>query len=239
MKISTILKGVAAVALLTSFGAAQADHLPSPCATGEFGQGTNCMYLTTAGAAYNPADGHRSITISAGQSSLSVDVWMDFGTDAVQGGGFDVVYDGAGFSSSSFVWNTTDFPGNCPTSGNSGEQSLCGADNPGTAYEGIQFDDFSGSGYGGTTGTQDGFQLIGTLTLQLTGAVGTYLVSIAQPYTDGTFPNCFAPGAGSGGSGCVATNFYDLTVQTVPLPAAVWMMLAGLGSLAGFARRRA
>ncbi len=227
MRISTILKGVAAVALLSSFGAANASsHNPSPCSAAEVGAGTNCMYLV-AGGATNSYDGVSGDRTTAMTSTLNIDVWMDFGANAVQGGGFDVLFNTANVSSMSWAWGA-DFP--------AGEQTLDGSQTV-NGWEGIQFDDFAGAGYGGNTGTQDGFALVGTLTVSFS-ALTNNLFQIAQPYGTATFPNCFAPGAGSGGSGCVATDFYSLQAN-VPLPAAVWMMLAGLGSLAGFSRRKA
>ncbi len=231
MKTANFLYGLAAATLLGGFSAAQAAHLPSPCGAGETGAGTNCMYLVASGASvvqqsYDGLSGNRE----AGVTSLTfgIDVWMDFGTQAVQGGGFDVLMDMTNVSTLSWTWGA-DF--------NAGEQTLDGAQTA-NGYEGIQFDDFAGNGYGGTTGTQSGFALVGTLSVTLTAAADNLLMQIAQPYGTGTFPNCFAPGAGSGGSGCTATNFYDITVSQVPLPAAVWMMLAGIGSLAGFSRRK-
>ncbi|NNF61941.1 MAG: PEP-CTERM sorting domain-containing protein, partial [Gammaproteobacteria bacterium] len=161
--------------------------------------------------------------------SFGVGVWMDFRNQAVQGGGFDVMFDTTNVQSLSWVWSA-DFTAS--------EQTLSGAQTA-NGWEGIQFDDFAGSGYGGTTGTQDGFVLVGTLNVTLNAAQAV-LFGINQPYGSATFPNCFAPGAGSGGSGCVPTNFYDLAVTAnVPVPAAVWLMLTGLGSMLGFSRKKA
>lgn len=234
MRISTIVKGIAATALLSSFGLAQAAHLPSPCGAGEPGAGNNCMYMNLAGSTtpqggYNGATGNRADTSST--LTFGVDVWIDFGTQAAQGGGFDIIVsDMANITSLNWVWNAAEF--------NAGEQTQDGMLTA-NGWEGIQFDDFAGNGFGGDTGTQNGFALVGTL--QVTASVaGDYLFSILQPYTDATFPNCFAPGAGSTGeSGCLTTNFYDLTVTAVPLPAAAWLMIAAIGSLAGFSRRKA
>lgn len=235
MRISTIIKGIAATAMLSSFGAAHAAHVPSPCGAGETGAGTNCMYLTTTGATYNAVSGNRDATVG---SNFSVGVWIDFGTLAVQGGGFDITFDSSAVTSYTWNWNSTVVAGFEGDEFDASEQTLDGSAGVG-GWFGIQFDDFAGNGWGGSTGTENGFVLVGTL--DIVGATADLLFSIAQPYSDATFPNCFAPGAASGAPAqCVATNFYSLnTTQVVPLPAAVWLMIAGLGSLAGFARRKA
>lgn len=184
-----------------AFGAtAHAGSDPSPCGPGEIGAGTNCMFLTAAGATYDPSTGERSLSDAA--TTLDIEVWISFDVLAVQGGGFDITYDTSLVSSASWAW-----AGSIPA----GDRTLDGA--PGaTGYEGIQFDDFSGFGYGGPTGTKPGFQRIGTLSVTMAPG-STISFGLAQPYTEDTFPNCFAPGSGSGGEPtCVMTSFFGLEV---------------------------
>lgn len=191
---------------LTAFSmTAQAGGDPSPCGAGELAEGTNCMFLTAAGASYDAATGERSLADSA--TTLAIDVWIDFDVIAVQGGGFDIVYDSALVSSAAWEWTDAIGPGN---------RTLSGTAEPG-GYLGIQFDDFGGSGYGGATGSFPGKLHIGTLNVTMSSGAAVAF-ELAQPYTDATIPNCFAPGAGSGGSGCVMTAFFGLDVDVAGDP---------------------
>lgn len=221
MKTANYLIGLAATALLGSLSVAQAAHLPSPCEGAEVGAGSNCMYLVLNGATnvYDAGTGDRA---AFGSSTLTIDVWMDFRTVDVTGGGFDIGFDVAGVSTASWAFDsafTRDL-------GFSFDGSL-GAN----GWEAIQFNSQSPNGYGSTG--DNPFQLVGALTL--TGVTMEMLFNLNNDaYGTATFPSCFAP---TSGSSCVPTGMYDLTVAPVPLPAAVWMMLVGLGSLAGFQRR--
>ena len=180
---------------------AQAGEPLSPCAAGEIGAGTNCMFLTAAGAVYNPATGDRSVEIAG--MTVAIDVWIDFGEIAVQGGGFDIAYDTSLGPIATWEWSPEV----------AGDATLDGFESP-IGYEGIQFDDFLGSGWGGSTGTRPGKLRIGTLTVMMP-AGATLDFDIVQPYTEATFPNCFAPGAGEPPPAtCVPTNFYGLQVNT-------------------------
>lgn len=222
-------------------GVAFAGHAsPVPCDAGEIGAGANCMFVAIDGNQYDASTGNRSVVFDPLATTLSVEIYMNFDTFAVQGGGFHISYHPDYVSSSSWTWNTAEFPGSCPFSG---EQTTCGTDQPANGRMfGIQFDDNFGTGYGGSTGSQPAFAMVGTLTLNLTGASGTFVVGINQDgLNEGTFPNCFAPGdneTGTPAGQCVPTDFYSLTVTSVPLPAAAWMLLTGLGVLVGFGRKK-
>ncbi len=180
---------------------AQADNLPSPCGMGQTGEGVNCMYLVATGNTYDAVTGNRSLA-GAG-SAVEVDVWIDFGVTAAQGGGFDLTFDTALVSSAVWTWDDQMVGFNAIT--------LSGS--PGASgWEGIQFDDFAGNGFGGPTGTRPGFLRVGTLSLTFNQSA-LAVVDIAQPYTDATFPNCFAPGAFSGEEGCLPTDFYSIELE--------------------------
>ncbi|NNM21759.1 MAG: hypothetical protein HKO55_10840 [Gammaproteobacteria bacterium] len=173
-------------------------HLPSPCADGEPGAGANCMYLVGAGGSYDSVSGERSVSING--LTVELEVWIDFGTIAVQGGGFDLAFDTALVTDATWQWDVMI----------AGDATLNGEFTAG-GYTGIQFDDFAGNGFGGTTGTKPGFARVGILTLTLSQSA-LLAIAIEQPYSTNTYPNCFAPGAGSGGSGCVVTGFFGLAV---------------------------
>lgn len=188
---------LAVSALIAS--AAHAGEPLSPCAAGEIGAGTNCMFLTAASAVYDPATGNRSVAIAG--MTVAIDVWIDFGEIAVQGGAFDIAYDTAFVMSAVWEWSPEV----------AGDATLDGFESP-IGYEGVQFDDFFGNGWGGSTGTRPGKLRIGTLTVML-AAGATIDFAIEQPYTESTFPNCFAPGAGETvPPECVLTDFYGLQV---------------------------
>lgn len=189
-----------AVFLLLAFAPASGDsHLPSPCGPAEPGTGTNCMYLVLAGSSYDGITGNRSLTNAP--LTLELELWMDFGEIAITGGGFDIDYDTAQVSSVSWTWA----PDMLPSAATNGMEGPNG-------YERLQFDDFSGSGFGGSTGSLPGFQRVGTLSVTVSSAL-PMVFSVAQPYDENTFPNCFAPGPlADHPPTCVATNFFDISV---------------------------
>ena len=254
MKTLTILKGVAAVALLTSFGAANASsHLPSPCATGQAGDGFNCMWITLASSSGTTSgpDGTTGDRVATSNSlTYTIEVWMDFHQDNLQGGFFDIDFDTTNVTSMTWAWGA----------GIENGQKTANGSQTTSGWTAVGINDFNTSGFylDGFDNTNcspngdmsndpatchaDGFQMVGTLTLSVT-AGNPLLFSLASPYPSNQQPTCFAAGANSPNANdgqCDNPNFYNLTVdvQAVPLPAAVWMMLAGLGSLAGFSRRR-
>lgn len=234
MKTLTILKGVAAVALLTSFGAAaNAAHIPSPCQAGEPGAGTNCIYLVLNGTS-TPAGGYNSATGDRADTSASltygVDVYIDFSTTDYTGGGFSITFNpAADVTSSSFAFDAGFDAGGAMF-------SSTGSYTAGFGHTDIQIN--SPSGY-------NSLALVGTMTVTVASA-GLYDFSVIigdenGAYATNTFPSCFSDvNQDPNNPSCGALGLYNLTVQAnaVPLPAAVWMMLAGLGSLAGFARRK-
>jgi hypothetical protein len=83
-----------------------------------------------------------------------------------------------------------------------------------------------------------GFQLMGTLTVALSAAFTgmTDFLFIESTSTD--FPSNFV--GGDDFSSDIDVNFFGstVTVAPVPLPAAAWMMLSGLGVLFGFGRKK-
>lgn len=175
-----------ALALVTH---ARADNLPSPCESGQVGDGTNCMYLVAIGNTFDPVSGDRELLEAP--LVLDLQVWIDFRSDFVIGGGFDIVYDTSLVSSPVWTW-APDIEDQASLNGEPGA----------TGYEGIQFDDFFGPGY-------NDLQLVGTLTVTI-AASSNVGFGIAQPYLTSTFPNCFA----GNGPSCVPTNFFGLMVET-------------------------
>lgn len=236
MRTSNIIKGAAALLLLTSYSGAYAGHAsPSPCGAGEYDDTANCMYLalagsTTASGGYNPATGDRADTSSS--LSFGVEVWMHFPVTNVTGGAFDIDFLTAGIlpdpndgTTAAWQWGAS--------FGNFFDTE--GAYNGVDGWDTIQVNDFSSSGFGpgGTGGTP---VLVGTLFVTAS-STGLYNFGMNQDaYNTNTDFSCFVPTDNP--DACAPTNFYGLEVAAVPLPAAVWMMIAGIGSLAGFARRK-
>lgn len=178
--------------LFFAINVAKADELPSPCGPGELGDGTNCMYLVASGNTYEPASGDRAVTDTG--LMVAIEVWLNFAEITSIGGGFDITYYNALVDTASWQWS--------PEFASSA--SLNGGPGP-TGWEGIQFDDFFGPGFGGPDP-----MFVGTLTVSI-AMPGSVFFAIEQPYSTNTFPNCFAA---IGMPTCVPTNFYALDLST-------------------------
>lgn len=147
---------------------------------------------------------------------LTFDLIMDFSGDGeiTLGGGFDINFDEAGLS---FV----DY-----TSAGLGEASF-GRDPDVEA--GRLFSGAFGA-FAGLTGPD----LVATMTFMASGPEGTY--AIGPSGTDGIGgPFISAIDFVSE----IAVDYNGANVRIVPVPAAVWFMLSGLGALVGFGRRKA
>lgn len=200
MNVKVLVSTLFTIACSLSTVAVAAGPLTSPCDAGEVGEGANCMFLTMAGDTYNPLSGTRFITGTP--TTIAIDVWIDFDDQVVRGGGFDITYNTSQVVDESVSWAWSPEMADSAT--------VPGA--PGvTGWEGIQFDDFGGNGFGGTTGSLPGFMMVGTLTLTLEPGASLSF-GISQPYGVSTFPNCFAPA--DTGMFCVMTSFFGLQVST-------------------------
>lgn len=156
---------------------------------------------------------------------FAVDMWWDFTGEATLGGGTDVSWDPAVLSFASLVFNST--PGlldpaftRCETGGN----------DPNCVSPGFLNAMATGS-FNGLAGT--GPLYIATITFDVVGGGGSSTAinlaedgDIAGPFislvTFDTYPNI---------------EFRGASVSVVPLPAAAWLMIGGLGALLGFRRK--
>lgn len=168
------------------------------------------LSLVYTGDADTAADG--AILVQSGDS-VTFDLIMDFSDDPTIGGGFDINFDSAGLMFESYVGaglGDADF-GRDPD-----------------VEDGRLF-----SGAFGSFNVLTGPELVATITFTAMGAPGDYNVSPSGttgpggPFIDGTFINTITP------------DFNGADVRIVPVPAAVWFMLSGLGALVGFGRRKA
>jgi hypothetical protein len=229
-------KTVAALALLGAMGSAQAVvHEPSPCQAAEPGAGLSCVYTVPPGSVYQ-MDGTRDGVAVAG-TTISIDIWIDFRPEYTTGGGFDVTYEDAAVDSISFAF---DSGFDADTAGRT-----TGTDDGMGLLDGIGFAAFNSLGgedndpqNPGGDSEYPGFQLMGTLTVALSAAFTgmTDFLFIESTSTD--FPSNFV--GGDDFSSDIDVNFFGSTIAVapVPLPAAAWMMLSGLGVLFGFGRKK-
>ena len=226
-------KTVAALALLGAMGSAQAVHEPSPCEAAQPGEGFSCVYTVPPGSVYQ-LDGTRDGAALPG-STISIDIWVDFRPEYTTGGGFDVTYDDAAVDSISFAFD--------PAFDADSSGMSTGVDDGMGLLDGIGFAAFNS--FGGENNDPEnpggdseypGFQLMGTLTVALSAAFTgmTDFLFIESTSTD--FPSNFV--GGDDFSSDMDVNFYGSSITVVPLPAAAWMMLSGLGVLFGFGRKK-
>ncbi len=162
----------------------------------------------------NDTDGTGAVIAAIGDV-VTFDVVMDFSGDGERtlGGGFDIAFDTAGLAFESY--QVADF----------GDPFFS---RPADLLDGLlesgAFGDFGGLS-GPATVASVAFTVVG---------VGEYDIS-----TSGTM--------GDGGPFISAIDFtteldvdyFGARVSSVPVPAAVWFMLSGLGALVGFGRRKA
>ncbi|MFK8016595.1 MAG: VPLPA-CTERM sorting domain-containing protein [Gammaproteobacteria bacterium] len=152
--------------------------------------------------------------LAAGGDVLSFDLVMDFTDRITLGGGFDVNWDTAGLGNVEY------------TSAGFGDPSF-GRDP--VMEDGRLFNGAVGNFNGLTEGT------IASISFTVIGTEGDF--AIAPSGTDG-----------DSGPWIDGITFVDVienveyngaNVRVVPVPAAVWFMLSGLGALIGFGRRKA
>ncbi|MEM6640000.1 MAG: VPLPA-CTERM sorting domain-containing protein [Pseudomonadota bacterium] len=175
----------------------------------------NAASLSLVYTGDNEVDTDGAILALAGDS-LTFDLIMDFSGDgeATLGGGFDVNFDAMGLEFAEYV------------SAGLGEQSF-GRDP--ILEDGRLFNGAFGA-FGGLTGPD----LVATITFTVIGDAGDYQLGPSTTTGDsGPFVSAdtFLPQTPPDAIGA--------TVRVVPVPAAVWFMLSGLGALVGFGRRKA
>jgi hypothetical protein len=149
-------------------------------------------------------------------NSFGVDVYWDFTGNATLGGGTDVTWDPSGLSFVSLVFDTN--PLFDPAFTRIGDVS------PGL-IDGMATGSFNGlAGSGPLYIATITFQTLaaGSFAIDLSedaGIAGPFVSILGMTYTDLTF---------TGG---------NVNVSAVPLPAAAWLMIGGLGALLGYRRK--
>lgn len=161
-------------------------------------------------------------TVGAGDV-VTLSIWSNFSDQQTIAGGFDVVYDDTILTNALFVFDDAFQPAITDPA-----FSRTCDDQPGVC-NGIGIGSFSGIG---GTGTPD--YLMGQITFDV---IGEGLASLSM--RDNVSP------AGSFidyNTGAVMVIDYVgaevAVVSPVPLPAAAWLMLSGLGALVGFCKRK-
>ena len=165
-----------------------------------------------------------SISLNAVSSPVTVgsqatfELWMDFTGDPTLGGGVDVVFD-------NFInGNQLSFNSYNPEAlGDSDLINIPVVSASGDRLEGITFGDL--------TNGLEGPALVGTLLFD-TLVAGNYSLSPVNSDVAGGFFSI------SGAEQFPVYNSASLTVDPVPVPAAIWLMLSGLGGLSGMAFRQ-
>jgi len=162
-------------------------------------------------------------TTAGAGDAVTLSIWSNFSDQQTIAGGFDVVYDNAILSFVSFVFDDAFIP----AISDPAFSRTCD-DQPGVC-NGIGIGSFSGIGGAGTSD-----YLMGQIIFDVIGE-GIALLSLR----DNVIP------AGSFidyNTGAVMVMDYVgasvTTVSAVPLPAAAWLMLSGMGVLVGFCKRK-
>lgn len=159
---------------------------------------------------------------------VSVELWWDFTGDPALGGGTDFAWDAGALSLVSIV-----FDDNFGTGNGQFDPAFTRCDNEVCSGPGF-IDGLATGNFNGLGG--DGPILIATITFD-TLAAGSFAIAISEdsgiagpfvsavtfgPYDDLTFTGSTVNVAGGG---------------TVPVPAALWLMIGGLGSLLRYRRK--
>lgn len=167
----------------------------------------------TAGSTIDEAIADDGAILANSGDMLTFELVMDFTDIPTLGGGFDINFDTGGLSFVSY------------DSAGLGEPSF-----------GRDPDVEDGRLFSGAVGAFGGITegLIATITFMAGQTAGDYGVApsgtdgIAGPWIDfADFITLIEP------------DYNGATVRVVPVPAAVWFMLSGLGALVGFGRRKA
>jgi len=162
-------------------------------------------------------------------NQFQLEVYMDFTDDPTIGGGFDILYDTSlvSYVSGSFLIDPLLFS----------DPAFTRDDNPfSPAANRVDFAQgkIIGAAFGDFIGLT-GPSLVGTMTFlaQNAGLASFSLAATENPLV-GDFISAFTNEA-------QAVSFIGTSqqVSAVPLPAAAWLMLSGLASIAGIARRKA
>ncbi len=145
--------------------------------------------------------------------TLNVDLVIDFTSDATLGGGLDISYDYSAFNFISFDFNTAitldpTFTRYITTDGE---------------LTAIEFGEFNGIGGSGST-------LIGTFSMQGIG-YGTSNISMAVQESIVGKAGPFVSAIAFGVQNPVLQDALAIEISAVPIPAAAWLMLSGLGLL--------
>lgn len=150
-------------------------------------------------------------------------LYADFRDEAALGGGLDIFFDSAGMAFAEFNFMAAESVGDDPDFRRMPDV-LDGELN------GLAFGNFEG---------MHGRSLIGMLTLD-TLAVGDYQLTMAA--NEGGPPDQPGPFVSFVTGMEMSINFTGASIsiiaQAVPVPAAIWLMLGGLGLLGGLARRK-
>lgn len=180
--------------------------------------GLSLTALTNVQAASISLNPH-STTVNVG-SNFSVDLVMDFSDEATLGGGIDINYNGSMTDFVSFTYDSTFLTMTDPSFTCPGAGACTPIDQP-NSVSNIAFGNFMGIG---------GLFTIGTLEFTALDAGDIFLSTAETTGAGGLFVSASTFGA-------MDVVFNGTSVTAVPLPAAAWLFLTGLGVF-GFASNR-
>lgn len=157
----------------------------------------------------NPMGDNTDIILAGPNELLTFDVVMDFSDAPTLGGGFDIVFDPSSLEFESFTNNEI------------GED--------GFGRDPDEFDGLLESWAFGAFGGMTGPDIVGTVSFTYLGGL-TEISLTATSGIGGPFVSFDNPGS------MLDVDFGS--VQVVPVPAAVWFLLSGLGALLGVRNRK-
>ncbi len=178
-----------------------------------FGLSVSVANAATASLLADPTDPASGVIAVNPGAIITVSLVVDLAADQSLGGGFDLNWCTGCID---FIGSTVTAPGSDPFFTRPGDEG------PGT-LTGVAFGSFNG--YSGEV-------LAAELTFEVIGAAGTTtFINLG--------PNSVPAGPLVDFSGIPLDVMYNgLEVQIVPIPAAAWLLLGGLGMLFGFRRQR-